>query len=125
MGPSTAPDFPHLQNGDTSRTHTGLAHTLSAHPRTTWDSSTQVCPFQLLKQTVLLVHWRCSTEVYYVKNTSLGLRCPGLKPLWPRPLNPEHTETVATELRTQVLACLALLANSYAPFNTLLKGALS
>lgn len=85
--PSSEPDFFHQQSGDISRTHTGPIHTLSSRRHSSWNSSTLVCPFQLLKQIVLLVHWRCSIKVYYIKNTSLGLKHSGLKPMGPPPLN--------------------------------------
>lgn len=70
---------------------------------------------------ILLLLLRCSIEIYYIKNTSLALRHPGLRRMWPPPLNPEYMEAAATELPVQVLASLAFLVNSYAFFNTLLK----
>lgn len=91
--PSSEPDFFHQESGDTGRTHTGPTHKLLSHRHSSWNSSTLVCPFQLLKQTVLLVHWRCSIKVYYIKNTSLGLRHSGLKPMGTPPLNLEHTKS--------------------------------
>lgn len=116
---SAEPHFPHLQNGDTNRMHLqgvpGITRDLSTSSRLTqhtgWDGSTWVCPFQL-QWTVLLVHQRCSIKVYYVKNTSLGLRHSPLRPVWPPPLNPEHTEATGAELPVQVWAYLALLADS-------------
>lgn len=91
--PSSEPDFFHQESGDIGRTHTGPTHKLSSHRHSSWNSSTLVCPFQLLKQTVLLIHWRCSIKVYYIKNTSLGLRHSGLKPMGTPPLNLEHTKS--------------------------------
>lgn len=114
------PHFPHLQNGHTNRMHPqgvpgGLTRDLPTCSQltqhTSWDFSIWVCPFQL-QWTGLLVHQRCSIKVYYVKNTSLGLRHSQLRPVSPPPLNPEHTEATGAELPIQVLAYLALLANS-------------
>lgn len=71
---------------------------MPTEPNTSWGFSVWVCPFQLLKQTALLICQRCSINVYYIKNTSVGLRHSGLRPVWPSPLNPEHMTAAGAEL---------------------------
>lgn len=102
---SSEPLFAHLQNGDANRTHPqgipgGITQDLPTCRQparhTSWGSSVWVCPFQLLKQTALLICQRCSINVYYIKNTSVGLRHSGLKPEWL--LSPEHMAAAGAEL---------------------------
>lgn len=62
-------------------------------------SSSGPCPFQLLGPTVLLLHGGCLIKVYYIKNTSPGLRHSGLGPVWPPPPGSGTTQNAGKRQR--------------------------